>query len=63
MQQPIQPPQSAPPQETAPAHVVNTANKKKTEQHASLFMEHWLLLNQQEDEDNENNHILYETEG
>jgi hypothetical protein len=59
MQQPL------PPQQDLPATVSSTklsaaaADKKKgTDQ---LFMDHWLLLfNQQEDEDNENSHIHYE---
>lgn len=62
MQQPIQPPQSATPQETAPTTVVHAINKKKNEHNGSLFMEHWLLLNQQEDEDNENSHLLSASE-
>jgi hypothetical protein len=58
MQQPIQPPQDISPQETIPTTIVHAINKKKNEQHDFLFMEHWLLLNQQEDEDNENSHLL-----
>jgi hypothetical protein len=57
MQQPIQPPQGAAPQENVPTTVVHVINKQKNEHNDSLFMEHWLLLNQQEDEDNENSHL------
>jgi hypothetical protein len=62
MQQPIQPPQGASPQENVPTTISHTHNKKKNEYNDLLFMEHWLLLNQQEDEDNENSHLLSSVE-
>lgn len=58
MQQPIQSPQGTSSQEAVSTAIVHTIKKKKNEQQDFLFMEHWLLLNQQEDEDNENSHLL-----
>jgi hypothetical protein len=62
MQQPVPPQQELPPQNTltVTAAPVPAANKKNAKED-SLFIDHWLLLfNQQEDEDNENSHVPYE---
>jgi hypothetical protein len=62
MQQPVPPQQDLPHQKNLPVTAAPVpAGKKKNAKEDSLFMDHWLLLfNQQEDEDNENSHILYE---
>lgn len=63
MQQPVPPQQDLPPQKNLPVTTAAIpAKKTKNTEENTMFIDHWLLLfNQQEDEDNENSHILSNT--